>query len=473
MANKVLELSLTTNYVPNWSKWEVLREFIQNALDSHDAGYPCEIRRNPNGTVVISNKGALLTRNTLLLGATSKADGGSRGKFGEGYKLAMLVACRQSLAEGKMDPPIRIKTGSEIWRPFLRPSANFDGAATLQIEINPAVSDGNLTVYISNVDDETWKLAESRVLNLKSSMSIDTGAGALLVSPDRIGQLYARGLWVCKLDGGASFGYNLSDLQLDRDRLVPIRYSLLRKIAEALRSAISLGRLPISKFFDLFENQNSIEYAAFMEVAGIFFDEAPEGSPFGKKIWEYWCATYGEDAVPCTETFQMALVTAAGRKPVFLPRALYETVLRCIPMRFRFDFDKVRVLESQKVERVMSFDDLGEVNAKLVKGFIELTQQVLYGSWTVELVKFVTPKFAGLCQWSPSGEDSKILISWDACHSGEVLGEFNFHRFVDIYLHELGHRHRATDLTADHVNQITHDAATLLLAVSFAFAAAK
>lgn len=455
---KFLELSLTTGYVPNWGKWEVLREFIQNALDSDDAGYPAEIRRNPNGTVVISNKGALLTRNTLLLGATSKADGGSRGKFGEGYKLAMLVACRMAKMEGKTDPPIRIKTGNEIWRPHLRMSENF-GGETLQIEINPAAGDNSLTVYVSDVEDETWKQVENRVLNLKSSMSIPCPQGEILVSPDRRGQIFARGLWVCSYEN-ASFGYNLKDIQLDRDRLVPVHYSLMNKLVYNLQVAVATGGISVEKLFEAISREGSLERSAYSEAPPCFSRE----SVIATKIWEWWKGKHGENAVPFTTSLQAGLIVASGRNPVQLPEQVFKMVLASFPESHVFDFEKVRLLEQQRVEKTFSLDDLGEKNSHRVRELLRFCERTLpwYGQGKVEIVKFKQQegtRIDGLCNLHADCSYT-IQISWDAIHDRE-LG-FVFQRFIDIYLHELGHRFGSGDLTASHVNQITEDASRLV-----------
>ena len=90
------ELTLEATYVPNWGLNEGIREFISNAFDAQtemscevDVHYAIERKK-----LFIVTKGAVLSREVLLFGHSSKAKRGDTiGHFGEGLKLVHWLVC--------------------------------------------------------------------------------------------------------------------------------------------------------------------------------------------------------------------------------------------------------------------------------------------------------------------------------------------------------------------------------------------
>lgn len=100
------ELSISTGYVPDWGIVEAFRELYQNAIDNetinpeNKASFSFVQEDEKTGTVRITNKTSVLTKESLLLGSTTKAnDENTIGKHGEGYKIAFMVLLRN----GKKD----------------------------------------------------------------------------------------------------------------------------------------------------------------------------------------------------------------------------------------------------------------------------------------------------------------------------------------------------------------------------------
>lgn len=106
---KCYELTLTPNYVSDWTFNDALRELIQNGTDQEvlDKENKFQIIYNEKEkTLRLVNQKSVLKINTLLLGRSSKANNEDTvGQFGEGYKIAALVLNRlgrNEMAVGKM-----------------------------------------------------------------------------------------------------------------------------------------------------------------------------------------------------------------------------------------------------------------------------------------------------------------------------------------------------------------------------------
>src|SRR5258707_8510533 len=89
-------LPISPAYVAHWQLWEAVREIYQNALDEHTHDPFCEASINyTDGVLRIFTSKGTLSPESLVLGKTSKRDDPyQRGKFGEGYKLSLLVLAR-------------------------------------------------------------------------------------------------------------------------------------------------------------------------------------------------------------------------------------------------------------------------------------------------------------------------------------------------------------------------------------------
>lgn len=91
---KTIELSLSPKYVSGWGVEEAVREILQNAIDQKADGAEVSVSYDRE-TLSILTDGARLKTSTLLLGESGKDDERYIGKYGEGYKLALLVLTRE------------------------------------------------------------------------------------------------------------------------------------------------------------------------------------------------------------------------------------------------------------------------------------------------------------------------------------------------------------------------------------------
>lgn len=211
---KIYELSLVKNYVSHWGLAEACRELIQNALDS-DSPFVYSFDRSEAGTYTLrlTSEFARLSPQTLLLGATSKADSKDAiGSFGEGYKIALLVLTR-------MGYDVDMLNGDVLWKPRFRFNRQF-GEELLVIEESQAPTRGNkgLTFVLHELSADDVEAIRASCIRMQDHIGTIriTSYGDILL--ERPGELYVGGLLICQT--GMKFGYNIKPefIRLERDR---------------------------------------------------------------------------------------------------------------------------------------------------------------------------------------------------------------------------------------------------------------
>lgn len=212
---KTYELSLVKTYVSHWGMKEAVRELIQNALDS-DSPFAYEFvpdEEGNNATLRLTSEFAKLSPQTLLLGATSKADNtGAIGSFGEGYKIALLVLTR-------CGHDVDMLNGDLLWKPRFKHNRHF-GEELLVIEetILPEKRNKGLTFLVHGLSPEDVAAVRAQCLRMQPEIGElkQTPYGDILL--ERPGELYVGGLLICNT--AMKFGYNIlpQHIRLERDR---------------------------------------------------------------------------------------------------------------------------------------------------------------------------------------------------------------------------------------------------------------
>lgn len=218
-----IELTIASDYVPDWTIVDAIRELFQNALDQ-EAQNPANKASwsYAGGTFTISNKSSALTAESLLLGSTTKAgDNRTIGQFGEGYKIATLVLLRNQKTVTIYNYGLR-----EVWRPRFVQSRRF-GVPILTFFIDKEypwskVPDNDLTIEVSGITDAEWcNQVVPTNLPLQPAYGIEdfTEYGEALADAEHAGMVFVNGLYVCTYKP-YKFGYNFKPghLNLDRDR---------------------------------------------------------------------------------------------------------------------------------------------------------------------------------------------------------------------------------------------------------------
>ena len=234
------ELSLVKSYVQEWTAEDAIREIIQNAIDESNRveDNAMSVEYDPEEkTLIISNKKSVLTHDTLLLGNTSKAtDDNMIGKFGEGYKLGILVLTREN-------HPVTIQNYGlkETW------TARFVNSRRWKDEVLTIFTDksqiwnkpphNNLSFVINNVDQMMYDEVVKKTLFLKSIYTDEyvednyakTSYGNILFEKSEKGRVYVNGLFVTTLED-LRYGYDIKAkyIEIGRDRNLIDSYKITK-----------------------------------------------------------------------------------------------------------------------------------------------------------------------------------------------------------------------------------------------------
>ena len=234
------ELSLVKSYVQEWTAEDAIREIIQNAIDESNRveDNAMSVEYDPEAkTLTISNKKSVLTHDTLLLGNTSKAtDDNMIGKFGEGYKLGILVLTREN-------HPVTIQNYGlkETWTArFVNSRRWKDEVLTIFTEKSQIWNKpphNNLSFVISNVDQSMYDEVVEKTLFLKDIYTGEyvednykkTSYGNILFEESEKGRVYVNGLFVTILED-LKYGYDIKAryIEIGRDRNLIDSYKITK-----------------------------------------------------------------------------------------------------------------------------------------------------------------------------------------------------------------------------------------------------
>jgi hypothetical protein len=309
-----IQLTIKTSYLPNWGVREGIRELVQNAKDS-EVEYNAPLKIDwYNNTLRIENEGTTLARNVLLLGQTSKVGNSSLiGKFGEGLKLGILALLRDGY-------PVKLRTGGEVWEPKLESSDLFLGEQVLAFHIrNGREFKNRVRIEVSNISKNAWEELQNNFLFLNPpdpASVIKTANGELLLHPKYAGKVFVKGIFV-QNHNDISFGYNLFDVTLDRDRKMVESWNLQYNTRYVLLSAVNKQPNLLNKFYDLLENNE--KEAKNIDAANVYtLDDSS-----CRNILKVFENKYGEDAVPVEHLEQSKKLDHLGKRGVVVSKPLY------------------------------------------------------------------------------------------------------------------------------------------------------
>lgn len=317
------ELSISTGYVPDWGIVEAFRELYQNAIDNetinpeNKASFSFVQEDEKTGTVRITNKTSVLTKESLLLGSTTKAnDENTIGKHGEGYKIAFMVLLRN----GKK---IKVYNSSakEMWEVRLVKSRKYNGQLVTTVFVQKDAvwkkkTDDNLTIEVSGITPEEYAEVVDKNLHLHEYKSVAVGEyGEILLDESEAGRVYVEGLYVCE-SKGFKYGYNLkaSRINLDRDRKLVDSFHLEWETSGMWVKLSSENAEYKESFAQLVsEHTRDVSKSANNDCFTFTAAEAYEA------VYEKFLRENGSNAVPVTDNLEYEEVKrSSGYRPVIV-----------------------------------------------------------------------------------------------------------------------------------------------------------
>lgn len=308
------EITVSPNYVANWTIVDAIRELLQNAIDAEKQRHLMSVTYDAAAKELsIHSVGARLDISSLLLGSTSKADDAeSIGQFGEGYKIATLVLLRN-------DKPVIFSNGlaKETWRPRFIKSRRFGcnvlGFFVEKWGLKPQASTGELVVTIQNISQQEYdeQIVPSALL-LRNDWSVvaHSDLGDVLDIP---GAVFVNGLFV-RSHQPYKYGYNFKPqyLKLDRDRKLVSDFDL-----EWLASKMWVATKDTDTILSLIKsNAADTRYLHSNTYNNIELYNA---------AWQDFIDSYGSNAVPVTTQEELEKLNNKYR-PVLVAPAYYELI---------------------------------------------------------------------------------------------------------------------------------------------------
>lgn len=299
---KKFELSLTKSYASSWKLQEALREIVQNGVDQEKQveGNKMNINYDGENILSISNKSSILSKKSLLLGYTSKAnDKDCIGNFGEGYKIALLVLNRL----GKK-VTIYNYGAKEVWTSKFVKSRRYEGEEVLTIFVETEfiwkkIPNSNLTIEIEGVTPVDYEELINRTLFLQDNLGETLDAkkyGTILLSANQKGKVYVNGLYINTLSE-LTYGYNIKPeyLRIGRDRDLVSDFDIINITSKMWKKNNNemLQQLISNDCKDVSYLSSNIEYSI-----------EPEAKELRNSTYETFKKEYGDDAIPVSSQLE-------------------------------------------------------------------------------------------------------------------------------------------------------------------------
>ncbi len=244
------ELTLTPNYVSDWTFNDAIRELIQNGTDQEilDKNNKFSIDYDyKSKTLRLINEKSKLKINTLLLGRSSKSDNEDTvGQFGEGYKIAALVLNRL----GKTFT-IYNNERNEVWTSRFKNSEKWlEKILAFYVEKVPTPNTG-LVIEVGNVTtDEEYHLRPTWIGfdGLDESERVKTAYGDILLGDYFSGKVFVNGLFVdCNADLKYGYDFKPKYIKLERDRKTCDSFDAREITCRMIAEGMVNGGIPIEE----------------------------------------------------------------------------------------------------------------------------------------------------------------------------------------------------------------------------------
>lgn len=313
---KCYELTLTSNYVSDWTFNDAIRELIQNGTDQEVLDKDNHFRVDYDSEKQIlrlKNDKSVLKINTLLLGRSSKSKNDDTvGQFGEGYKIAALVLNRI----GKSFT-IYNNEKKEVWKSRFKDSEKWLEKILAFYVSKRETEDTGLCIEVGNV---AW----SEYNNLSDVWigmcdfdyeKVETQYGEILIDEEFTGQVFVNGLFV-DCSSKLEYGYNFKPkyIKLERDRKTCDTWNVEDITSKMIAEGMVNGGIPIDTVRRMVEsNSDDVYHLEFNTYLGDV-----------KKVQEMLVESFDEQnpqphSIPVSSQEEIKKIKAYGGNPVVVP----------------------------------------------------------------------------------------------------------------------------------------------------------
>lgn len=314
--SRCYELSLTENYVSDWTFNDAIRELIQNGTDQEvlDSENEFSLEYDRYEKILrLKNSKSKLKINTLLLGSSTKSKNEDTvGQFGEGYKIAALVLNRL----GKTFT-IYNNEKKEVWTSRFKNSEKWKEKILSFYISHRETEETGLCIEVGNVSlDEYNNLADVWIGMCDFDyVKVETQYGEILTDEEFAGQVFVNGLFVdCNSD--LQYGYNFKPkyIKLERDRKTCDSWNVEDITSKMIAEGMVSGGIPIEIVRQMVEsNKDDVYHLEFNTYLGDV-----------KKVQEMLVESFDEQnpqpySIPVSSQEEIKKVKAYGGNPVVVP----------------------------------------------------------------------------------------------------------------------------------------------------------
>lgn len=227
--SKIYKTNMTKGVCPDWTRLDVAREYLANALDNDN---PHEVAYEDN-TLYITSKDTKLHPRLFALGAsTNRNNPNANGTHGDGSKVSLVVGLREGL-------DIKFYNSGVEWTPMFEYSDGFQ-EEILVIEETDMQSHGamnDFVVCINGYTEEEIATITERCLYIQDPSTfgkvLECEMGRVFF--DKRGKLFVGGIWVTNTDLQYSYDFHPKYLHLNRDRKTVENWDLKTNVAKMLQ----------------------------------------------------------------------------------------------------------------------------------------------------------------------------------------------------------------------------------------------
>lgn len=348
---KTYNTMITRDYCPDWSRLDVAREYLTNALDSKETW---DVSFNL-GSLFITSHNTVLPPNVLALGSSTNRDNKDAvGTHGEGFVVSMAVALREGLE-------LIFYNGDVEWTPKFQYNPDFDiDILVVEETLTETVNGGNFVVEIKGLDDDEINTIVQRCLYLQDVETYGKVGTCEMgrVFFDKKGKLYVGGIWVTNTKLDYTYDFNPAFLHLNRDRKNVEDWDLQTSVAKLLQLVSS------PEFVASLINKNSSD-TRYMECV-------PVSTELKDECFKLYDSKYSGKILVSSQS-EAEIKSAEGYSDIVVESSTFVAVVKSSKSYSNIEFKKDNNTPMSMVEDF--FDDIHALSREeLVEGLQELRE---------------------------------------------------------------------------------------------------